>query len=761
MSRYIVTGPDAPAFLCSNTGWGDFSRWGERLEECPEISRLIAYGWSNHPEELAEELADVEELAGGDVVEIVRDLRRLVDGAECVVVSEGIVMDDPSDADASAVNPPDDFAEIYAELFAEDAKGHDHRGTGPGGGQFVSKGGGGSGGGASAPKASHVASHIRVRLPANLSEAHQKALRTAGATIKGNKKLTSEQRLALFKATSKRIMAIPEQHVHKLDVAGKVNEAAKGLTDGDSGKRSEGTDALAAKTGGSVATADSGQPGSGKADPSAGAGTPGRIPASLPEVNKRLDRFEQFFRGKGQHKAAEWMQTLREHVNAVGGEAALRELGEEKSGEVASSIQYGGVDTESSPHWASMGDFIGAYLERNGIVPLIGQTPSPAFPIVSSHTSGKERGGRDKYLTNDFLPADTPYNDKLEEAKDLPGLETSEDIGKVVGKEVTHLTPDVMGKMDERYGPGKWIIKTYSPDNAFAGFGIYFPQRAAQIALDARNTIWVAGEQVARYGFELRRDESGMVAGLKHKEGGVYDFGTEAYKNTINGDARLWGDRAAAAAENEHGAALPNGGKQFMAQPAFPVVGVSEAERAEGKTIAPGEGRVHVLTRNGKAEILPHTTWIKGDNLPVVFESDDTRAMAKAAQDAVNSLPENARRGQLFAPDIVKTADGYRVVELNASVDSGGSGYLSDNPFIIDSYVSHVVGREPAHVQFIRKLLTDRKRQESQTENGKSLQRHSERAVILFRFAEEHNRSALAKKADRAAIMARFVKSRA
>ena len=31
--------------------------------------------------------------------------------------------------------------------------------------------------------------------------------------------------------------------------------------------------------------------------------------------------------------------------------------------------------------------------------------------------------------------------------------------------------------------------------------------------------------------------------------------------------------------------------------------------------------------------------------------------------------------------------------------------YLGDNPFIIDSYVSHLTGREPAHVRFIRSVL--------------------------------------------------------
>jgi hypothetical protein len=56
------------------------------------------------------------------------------------------------------------------------------------------------------------------------------------------------------------------------------------------------------------------------------------------------------------------------------------------------------------------------------------------------------------------------------------------------------------------------------------------------------------------------------------------------------------------------------------------------------------------------------------------------------------------------------TADGsFKVVKLNAQGDTNGSGYLHDNQFTIDSYASHLTDREPAHVRFIRKLLSSRK----------------------------------------------------
>lgn len=406
------------------------------------------------------------------------------------------------------------------------------------------------------------------------------------------------------------------------------------------------------------------------------------------------------------------MGQLRDHIRAVGGQQAMDSLGADLGAGSGGQVQYGGVDTEESPHWASMGHFIESYLERSGIIALTGQGTDSSLPVVNSQTN-KDPWGGGVPRPEDVSLADTPYEDKLQEAKDLPGLEASEDIEVVMGGPVTHVTPEVVAKMNEVYGEGKWLIKTYSPDNAFAGFGIFFPQRITSITQDARNTVWTAGAQLSQYGFRLGRDPKGKVFGLVHESGDVYQFGTEEYERTIDGDARHWAEQARAAADNEVGAMLPNGGKQFMVQPAFPVVGVTEQERAAGKTIVSGEGRVHVTTtKDGKVSVIPHSTWMKGDSLPIVFETEDSKAMAKAVEDALSKLPAHARSGQLYAPDVVKTADGYRVVELNASVEYGGSGYLSDNPFIIDSYVSHVTGREPAHVRFIRGLLSSRQKGE-------------------------------------------------
>lgn len=394
------------------------------------------------------------------------------------------------------------------------------------------------------------------------------------------------------------------------------------------------------------------------------------------------------------------MHKLKDHVNQFGVESALKGLGEDRGD--GAGAQYEGA-------WTTVSDFTQDYLNANGIslVNTFDTNVDPSQPVVSS--SSPSQGGMKSRSKSDYTPEDPTLANKLDEAKSLPGLEASEDINVIVGKKVTHLTPEVTAKFDDKYGKGRWIVKAYG-DDAAAGYGIFFPQRAEQVRRDAQNTIWDAGGALAQYGFSVARDADNNAIGIKHTGGDLYKFGTKRYEDTINGDVRTWGDRVAAVAANEHGAELPGGGHEFMAQPAFNVVGVSEADRAAGKTIAPGEGRVHIITRNGKAEVVPHSTWIKGDHLPVVFESEETLAMAKAAQDAINALPESERNGQIYAPDIVKTDKGYSVVEANPANHTGSSGYLGDSPFIIDSYVSHMTNREPAHVRFIRKLLTTQKR---------------------------------------------------
>jgi hypothetical protein len=441
------------------------------------------------------------------------------------------------------------------------------------------------------------------------------------------------------------------------------------------------------------------------------------VPRDIHEVNNRLDRYERFFRARGEHHVADWMRLVKDHVNAVGTEEALKSLGSgpKQSGHGKEEVQYWGVGTEEA-NWKSMGHFMEAYLARNGIKAVTADASEPGSKLISALAKP------DRYLAGDFKPINDAFKDKLDEAKHLPGLEKAEDLGKIVGKPVTHLTPEVTSKLDERFDKGSWIVKSYG-DEAAAGYGIFFPQRAAAVQQDARSTIWDAGAHLDKYGFKIARNpDTGKVVGLVHETGDTYKFGSHEYNSTINGDARHWGDRAAAAAENEHGAMLPEG--KFMAQPAFKAVGMTDADRAAGKTWDPtNEGRVHLITRsNGSVDVVPHATWLKGGDLPIVgtfakvrdkegnsqvlkLKAEDVRGMEEAARSAVVAIPHEARRGQVYAPDVMKTPDGWKVVELNAQGDYNGSGYLHDNHFTIDAYTSHLVGRAPAHVAFIHSLL--------------------------------------------------------
>jgi hypothetical protein len=496
---------------------------------------------------------------------------------------------------------------------------------------------------------------------------------------------------------------------------------------------------------------------------------------------RRADRFENLFRAKGMHEQADWMRQLKDHVNAVGVEGALAGLGEERA------ARSGKEDIVYEGGWKDMGHFAESYLNRNGI-----SVTGGGGTTVSSMSPSQKMGQPppDPYIAGDFYPKDPKFKNKLVESQHLPGLEKSEDVDKIMGGRTTHLTPDVVKKFDERFGEGQWVAKPYG-EIAFAGNGVFFPQRVKQVQQDAKDALWNAGSEVAKHGFELERDKSGTVTGLKHKDGKSYPFGSDEYNETISGDVRHWGDRAEDAADNEHGAAMPGpkqfrraarraiwdaerdigkhgfsldrdkagkvvgikhedgkkykfgskkyeetiGGDvrkaadaaseaadnehmkdqplEFMAQPAFKAVGVSDADRAAGKTSANAkigrEARVHLITRNGKVEVVPNSTWMKLDSLPVVFEDDDTREIARVAQEALEKFPKSEKDGQIYAPDVMLTDKGWKVVEANPANNTGSSGYLGNNPFIIDAYVSHLTGREPAHVSFIRKLLEGKK----------------------------------------------------
>lgn len=482
------------------------------------------------------------------------------------------------------------------------------------------------------------------------------------------------------------------------------------------------------------------------ASKSASEGSTKLTPANIEEVNRRIDRFTNFFRNKGQHEVAGWLDKLKAHVNDVGVGAALEGLGHNPGGK-GEKVKYGGAFDEL-PH------FVNAYLNRFGISVNQNNEHHERRMISSVAPTPEGEEGlvhRRHDREDDILPSNPTLKDKLDEAKHLPGLEKSEDIHKISGKDVTHFTPDVMKKLDERFGKNGWIVKSYG-DEAFAGYGVFFPQRVEAIQKDAQSTVHGAGQELAKYGFKYSRDHTGKITGIEHEGGDKYEFGSEKYNNTIFGDVRHAADSVSQdkivrdkdgtprnmgkPIDNEHATKLPEG--SFMGQPAFPVVGVSDADRAAGKTHeGTGEGRVHIVTRDGVASIIPHSTWIKGEHLPVVIENEHTRDMARAALDAINALPASERQGQMYAPDVVRTAQGHKVVEANPHNEAGGSGWMGDNPMIIDSCVAHLTGREPAHVAFVRKLLEGSKNGQDTT--GKDKGSRGEGSTVREGGSGEHD----------------------
>lgn len=508
------------------------------------------------------------------------------------------------------------------------------------------------------------------------------------------------------------------------------------------------------------------------------AGQEAAVDPALAGVNDRLDRYAKVFAAKGNTEAAEFMAEMKEHISSVGTERALEALGEAKAGN-AGRVQYEGAYDELGDT-KQEGDFIKAYLQKAGVNLVQQDTEmNPDLPHVStwSEKNLKEQGRPERTAkAGDYLAKDASFaNDKLQEAKLLHGDDKAEDVSKLMGKQVTNLTPDVTSSLDEKYGKGGWVVKSYG-EEAYAGFGVIFSQRAAQVKGDAKAVIADARSQLKDKGYGLvREDKGGEIIGISKGKRAIL-FGGEEFDHLPKGVQTL-GKQVRQAAPNEHGMRMPrssedvlqndygmtlrrgkdgvpngvvdwdgrehaldskfiqkfenqeggsagkilhralerdedrrngfNPDPKFYVEPANKALGVTASDRAAGATWETArEGRVHVITRDGKAEAVPYATMMgRGDSIPVVFHNDDSRAMEKAVQDAVNKLPVAERSGQMYAPDVMKTKDGWKVIELNPAAVGGGSDWLGGNPLVIDAVASHVVGREPMHVKFVRDLL--------------------------------------------------------
>jgi len=311
-----------------------------------------------------------------------------------------------------------------------------------------------------------------------------------------------------------------------------------------------------------------------------------------------------------------------------------------------------------------------------------------------------------------FRPAESGLTDKLKEAKHIPGLESSEDLNVIIGAPVTHINDSVVKTLDDRYGKDAWIIKPYTGD-AFAGHGIFFPERVEEFQKQQKELMWDAERSLASTGLSMVKDQkTGVVSGVQNEQGDYFNLDSPEYAKLAQTNHALANLSIAHMRGATKGIPLLDRegmvtGKGYMAQPAYQAISQAEkASRAEGAPYAHTEARVHVITNKGQAQVVPYGTFYKRRPFPIVFQDNDSREIERVAHEAVMNVPESERQGHVYAPDVIKTPQGYKVVELNPSNEIGSSGHLGSNPLIIDAYVSALQGHKPGFAQFIERVLT-------------------------------------------------------
>lgn len=265
---------------------------------------------------------------------------------------------------------------------------------------------------------------------------------------------------------------------------------------------------------------------------------------------------------------------------------------------------------------------------------------------------GTEETGRDAYIMDassllefheDTVPgvsviAPVEITNKLLEAQATRGIPETHDI-QAFGHDT--ITPELTAKLDEHFGKNNWILKNYGPE-AMQCQGVMFPESVAEL---------LQGNPKA---FEPY-DTSKMMAQEMHD--------------------------------------IPDKSVHGFVQPGQ-------------------ELRVHVVTdQDGNAHILPFSTFYKltreeamsspvGERTPILVESDHILQAHEAALDAIHSLPESDRSGQMFGMDMIRTRGGeWKPIENNPSEPSAMSGYFADSALAHDSYMAGILGERPIHAE--------------------------------------------------------------
>lgn len=83
MSVYLAADGGEPAFVASNTGWGELSRWVESLgDTAPNLRHLCEHGWEEPAGALAVELEALTPPDDEDVAGTLAELKAAVADAQ-------------------------------------------------------------------------------------------------------------------------------------------------------------------------------------------------------------------------------------------------------------------------------------------------------------------------------------------------------------------------------------------------------------------------------------------------------------------------------------------------------------------------------------------------------------------------------------------------------------------------------------------------------------------------------------------------------